>query len=44
MDQQNGGSHNGKNYLAYTFFVENTGDSVSDYWNEVIIDDVIRKR
>ncbi len=42
MDQQNGGSHNGKNYLAYTFFVENTGDSVSDYWNEVIIDDVIR--
>ena len=37
-----GGSHNGKNYLAYTFFVENIGDSVSDYWNEVIIDDVIK--
>jgi len=42
IDQQNGGSHNGKNYLAYTFFVENIGESVSDYWNEVIIDDVIK--
>jgi len=42
IDQQGGGSHNAKNYLAYTFFVENTGDSISDYWNEVIVDDVIR--
>lgn len=42
IDQIDGGSHNGKNYLAYTFFVENIGDSVSDYWSEVVIDDVIR--
>jgi len=42
IDRRNGGSHNGKNYLAYTFFVENIGDSVSDYWNEVVVDDVIR--
>ena len=42
IDQLPGGSHNGKNYLAYTFFVENIGESVSDYWNEVIIDDVIK--
>lgn len=42
IDQLAGGSHNGKNYLAYTFFVENIGESVSDYWNEVIIDDVIK--
>lgn len=42
IDKQNGGSHNGKNYLAYTFFVENIGESTSDYWNEVVIDDVIR--
>ena len=37
-----GGSHNGDNYLAYTFFIENTGASTSDYWYEVIIDDVIK--
>lgn len=36
------GSHNGDNYLAYTFYVENTGESISDYWSEVIIDDVIK--
>ncbi len=36
------GSHNGDNYLAYTFYVENLGESVSDYWSEVVIDDVIR--
>ena len=42
IDQQAGGSHNGKNYLAYTFYIENTGVDVSDYWNEVEIVDVIR--
>lgn len=36
------GSHNGNNYLAYTFYVENIGESVSDYYSEVVIDDVIR--
>lgn len=42
IDQQAGGSHNGKNYLAYTFYIENTGVDVSDYWNEVEIVDVIK--
>ena len=42
IDQQPGGSHNGKNYLAYTFYIENTGVDVSDYWNEVEIVDVIK--
>lgn len=42
IDERGGGSHNGDNYLAYTFFVENTGDEVSDYWSEVVIDDVIK--
>ena len=42
IDKQGGGSHNGENYLAYTFYVENTGTDVSDYWNEVIITDVIK--
>ena len=37
-----GGSHNGKNYLAYTFYIENTSDQVSDYWTELVIDDVIK--
>ena len=37
-----GGSHNGKNYLAYTFYIENTGEQLSDYWTEIVIDDVIK--
>lgn len=37
-----GGSHNGKNYFAYTFYIENTGTQVSDYWTELVIDDVIK--
>ena len=35
-------SHNGDNYVAYTFYIENTGTDVSDYWSQVIIDDVIK--
>lgn len=36
------GSHNGENYLAYTFYVENTGDKTVDYYDEIIIDEVIK--
>lgn len=36
------GSHNGDNYLAYTFYVENKGSDVINYWYEIIIDDVIK--
>lgn len=36
------GNNNGKNYLSYTFYVENTGTDVSDYWYEVVIDDVVK--
>ena len=36
------GSHNGDNYVAYTFYIENLGELVSDYWSEIIIDDVIK--
>lgn len=35
-------SHNGENYVAYTFYIENTGEDISDYWSEIIIDDVIK--
>lgn len=36
------GSHNGENYIAYTFYIENLGEDTSDYWSEMIIDDVIK--
>ena len=36
------GNHNGDNYLAYSFYIENTGNDVSDYWGEILIDDVIK--
>lgn len=42
IDDRGPGSHNGDNYLAYTFYVENQSEEVSDYWSEVIIDDVVR--
>lgn len=36
------GSHNGENYLAYTFYVENQGSETINYWYEILIDDVIK--
>ncbi len=36
------GSHNGENYVAYTFYIENQGKYVSDYWSEMIIDSAIK--
>ena len=36
------GSHNGDNYLAYTFFIENTGSKEVSYISKVVIDDVIK--
>ena len=37
-----GGSHNGQNYLAYTFYVENQGKDTADYYSEIEIVDVIK--
>ncbi len=37
------GSNNGDNYMAYSFYVENIGTAASDYWSEIIIDDVIKR-
>ncbi|MBQ9853981.1 MAG: hypothetical protein IJO57_02990 [Bacilli bacterium] len=37
------GSHNGENYIAYTFFIENTGKETINYWYSVVIDDVIKQ-
>ena len=36
------GSHNGDNYLAYTFYIENKGSDIINYWYTIIIDDVIK--
>lgn len=36
------GSHNGENYIAYTFYIENEGEQTVNYWYSVIIDDVIK--
>lgn len=36
------GTHNGDNYMAYTFYIENLGKDISDYWSELVIDDVIK--
>lgn len=36
------GEHNGRNYLAYSFYIENIGEDTVDYWSETVIDDVIK--
>ncbi len=42
IDTEADGPHNGKNYIAYSFYVENQGEEVLNYWYEVYIDDVIK--
>ena len=36
------GSHNGDNYIAYSFYIENQGSEILNYWYEVEIKDVIK--
>ena len=36
------GSHNGENYIAYSFYVENQGNEVLNYHYEMYLDDVIK--
>ena len=42
VDIEADGPHNGQNYIAYSFYVENQGDEVLNYHYEVIVDDVIK--
>ena len=42
VDTEADGSHNGDNYIAYSFYIENQGNEVLNYWYEVIVDDVIK--
>lgn len=36
------GSHNGDNYIAYSFYVENQGVEIVNYWYEVNVLDVVK--
>lgn len=36
------GSHNGQNYIAYTFYAENQGKEVINYWRTIEVTDVIK--
>lgn len=42
IDNEKDGSHNGENYIAYTFYLENKGERNINYWYSIIIDDVIK--
>jgi len=39
LDTEADGSHNGDNYIAYTFYVENEGTDTINYWYSTIIDE-----
>ncbi len=42
IDTAANGTHNGENYIAYTFYIENEGDETVNYWYSILIDDVIK--
>ena len=42
LNTEGEGSHNGKNYLAYSFYIENQGVETINYWYSILIDDVIK--
>ena len=42
IDNMGDGGHNGDNYIAYTFYIENQGTEVVHYWYQITIDDVIK--
>lgn len=42
LDEEGEGAHNGDNYIAYTFYIENKGSSSVNYWYTILVDDVIK--
>ena len=42
LHNERDGAHNGENYIAYTFYLENKGSDAIDYWYTIHIDDVIK--
>ena len=43
IDIESDGSHNGDNYIAYTFYVVNGGNETVHYWMEMDVDDTIKR-
>ncbi len=42
VDTEADGSHNGTNYVAYSFYLVHTGSNPINYWYEIDVDDTIR--
>ena len=42
VDKEKDGPHNGDNYIAYSFYVENQGDTAFHYWYEIIVDSIVK--
>ena len=42
LHELGGGSHNGDDYLVYTFYLENQGSDPVNYWYQILVDDVIK--
>ena len=42
IDSQGEGTHNGPNYIAYTFYLENKGADSINYWYKIVVDDVVK--
>lgn len=42
IDDGGNGSHNGKDYIAYTFYASNFGQETINYWATIEIDDSIK--
>jgi len=41
IDTEAEGAHNGDNYIAYTYYIENEGKDTINYWYKILIDDII---
>lgn len=42
VDDEGNGSHNGQNYIAYTFYVINYGSEIVNYWYQINLTEVIK--
>lgn len=42
IDDEYDGSHNGDNYIAYTFYIENQSKDAFNYWYSVTVEDVVK--
>lgn len=42
LDTEADGAHNGDNYIAYSFYIVNSGKETVNYWYEIDVDDTIK--